>query len=245
MDPPMTLPSYCVTMRTTPERHERACKLFEALDVPVTFHVAERDPQGPLYGCWRSHLACWEKGLVDGHDIITVFEDDVVIPSREELQTLMGQAEKALRENSNFTIVILHNRGVDVGYEPGPIKSGVAITAPAYVIHLPRLFAKGRDSLQPTGRHLDYELLVNRKGPAYLQVGVFEVQPTIRPGADFGTLNDYGPFLNGLFRLFGYETLNDVLAFYVYCIRRWAPMGLRPTLVSLNEWGTGLLQPKL
>ena len=239
------LPSYCVTMACTPERHERAHKLFEALDVPVTFHVAERDAQGPLYGCWRSHLACWEKGLADGHNIIAVFEDDVVIPSREELQTLMGQAEKALRENSNFTIVGLHNRGVPVGDEPGPIKSGVAITTCAYVIHLPRLFAKGRDSLQPTGRHLDYELLVNRKGPAYLQGGVFEVEPTIAPGSEFGTLNDYGPFLNGLFSLFGYETLGDVLKFYVYCIRRRSPKWLRPMIVPLNELGTWLLQPKV
>jgi hypothetical protein len=232
-------------MRGTPERHERAKNLFADLNVPVTFHVAERDPQGPIYGCWRSHLACWEKGLADGHDIIAVFEDDVLIPSRDELQTLMAQAEKALRENTDFTIVVLHNRGVDIGYEPGPIKSGVAITTSAYVIHLPRLFAKGRDKLQPTGRHLDYELMVHRKGPAFLQVGVFEVQPTIAPGAEFGTLNDYGPFINGLFRIFGYAALVDGVGSYVETIGRSSPKWLRPLMAPLNELGSRLLQPKV
>lgn len=237
----MTVPAYCITMSSTPERHERARKLFSDLDFPVTFHVADRDPQGGIYGCWRSHLACWDKGVSEGHEIIAIFEDDVEIPSREELDRLIQDGVRTLSETS-FGVVVLHGRTIPTGNESGPIVTGCAITTCAYLIHLPRLFERRQESLEPTGNHLDYEMHLNPSGPIYMKTGVFHVPPMIQPGADLGTVNDYGPALNWLFDTLGYSRFFDGLGVWIKLGQK-APRWLRRIFVRTHEVGVRWLQP--
>ena len=238
----MRTKAYCITMRTTPERHERARKLFESFDFPVTFHVAERDPQGGIYGCWRSHLACWDKAVEAGYDVIAVFEDDVEIPSRAELDYLLEEGRRAFERQPDLEYIALHGKTIPVGTDQDAVKSGVAITTCAYMIHLPRFLRRGRENIEPTGKHFDFDLYYNSKGPVYTKVGVFEPAPKIMPGIKFGTVNDYGVVLNTAFKIFGYGNVVSWMDLYINTLR-CVPRKMRPWLRPFNEIGIKLFQP--
>lgn len=239
------IPSYCITMVTTPERHDRAIKLFNELNLPVTFHIAQKDPQGGIYGCWRSHLACWDDGISKGHKIIAVFEDDTEIPSREELDSLFEESLSAFEEQPDLEYIALHGEAVSVEESNSRVKWGIPITTAAYVIHLERFFSKrNRKNVEPTGNHIDYELSLNPKGPIYVKAGVFEPLSKIMPGRDFGTVNDYGPFLGLAFKIFGYSNVTSSLGFYMHLMRKSPRNVKKYVLLKWNEIFVKFLQPK-
>ena len=238
----MRPPVYCITMDTTPERHARAMALFGNLGLPVRFHVAEKDPQGGIYGCWRSHLAVWRTALAAGHDIAVVFEDDVEIGcTRPELDRMVEEAVQALRRDESLDVVHLHSRVFAFGDEPGPVKRGQGVTNCAAVVHVARLLARPAESLEPTGHHLDYEMFVHQGGPMFVHQGGF-TGSTIAPGSAFGTSNDYGPLVNDLMRRFGYAPFVDGMGAYIASLRtlpRWARERLPAAHAHLVRW----LQP--
>lgn len=232
-------PIYCLTMRSTPERHERAMKLFGDLRLPVLFHVAEKDPQGGVFGCWRSHLAIWDRVSDDGEEVAVVFEDDVEVDcGRDELLTLIRQATEAVTSGP-FAIVLLHASSVPTGDEPGPVQRGFGVTTCAYVVNVKRLLARGRKALEPSGRHIDFDLLMNRAAPAYASPGVFADAPAVRPGAEFGTVNDYGPLLNRLFAAVGYAPFVDGVGAWAGVLRQ-LPRGARVLAERANVEFTAL-----
>jgi hypothetical protein len=234
-------------MATTPERHDRAKKLFNDLNFPIKFYIAQKDPQGGLYGCWRSHLACWDDGISKGHKIIAVFEDDTEIPSREELDSLLEEALEAFKDQQDLEYIALHGEVVPIEEGNSRIKWGIPITTAAYVIHLERFFSKrDRKNVEPTGSHIDYELSLNPNGPIYVKAGVFEPLSKIMPGRDFGTVNDYGPFLNFAFKAFGYSNVTSSLGFYMHLMRKGPRNQIfrKYVYVKWNEIFVKWLQPK-
>lgn len=237
------IPSYCITMSITPERYTRAKNLFNDLKYPVNFYIAERDPQGGIYGCWRSHLACWDDAVSKGHDIIAVFEDDVEIPNEEEFKKILEEAHKFLVQNENFEFIALHGQVLPIEYKKGPIKFGVPITTCAYMIHLPRFLKRGRKNIEPTGKHFDYELFLNPEGPIYTKAGVFDPVVGILPGSDFGTINDYGPLLNISFKIFGYSKFTNIRDVYIKILRFFPRIVARRFFLNFNERLVKLLQP--
>jgi hypothetical protein len=234
-------------MSITPERYTRAKNLFNDLKYPVNFYIAEKDLQGGVYGCWRSHLACWDDAISKGYKIIAVFEDDTEIHSRDELDSLIEEALKAFENQIDLEYVALHGEVVPIEESDSRIKWGIPITTAAYVINLERFFSKrNRKDVEPTGNHIDYELSLNPKGSIYVKAGVFEPLSKIMPGRDFGTVNDYGPFLNFTFKIFGYSNVTSTLGFYMHLMRK-GPRNQafrKYIFVKWNEIFVKYLQPK-
>lgn len=241
----MIIPSYCITMSTTPERHQRAIKLFDNLNLPIKFYVANKDPQGGVYGCWRSHLACWDDGLSKGHKIIVVFEDDTEIPSREELDFLFKESLIAFEKQKDLEYIAIHGHVAPIETKNSYVKLGIPISNAAYVIHLERFFSKrNRKDVEPTGNHLDYEFFLNPSGPVYTRAGVFEPIPKIMPGKNFGTSNEYGVILNFIFKIIGYSKTVSLVSFYMSLMRKGSKNKVfKNMLIKYNEIFLKLLQP--
>ena len=239
--------SYCITMDTTPERSDRAKNLFNQLEFPINFYVAKTDPQGARYGIWRSHLSCWDDGISKGHKIIAVFEDDVNIPSRKELDYLLEESLRAFEEQDHIEFIALHGEVVPIEEKKSNIKYGIPITTAAYVIHLGRFYSKRhRAKMEPTGNHLDYELFLNPKGPIHVKASVFEPFSKIMPGIDSGTINDYGPFLNYIKKKLGYPYFCKSLHLYMDLMRKGPRNEFfrKNVFVRWNEIYVKWLQPK-
>jgi hypothetical protein len=239
--------SYCITLDTTPKRSDRAKKLFNQLEFPINFYVAQKDPQGPRYGCWRSHLACWDDGISKGHKIIAVFEDDVNIPSRKELDYVFEESLKAFEEQNHIEFIALHGQVVPIEESKSKIKYGIPITVAAYVIHLDRFYSnRNRKKMEPTGNHIDYELFLNPKGSIHVKASVFEPFSKIMPGVDYGTTNDYGLFLNFIIRKLGYSFICKSLHLYMELMRKGPRNEFfrKNVLVRWNELYVKWLQPK-
>jgi len=73
------------------------------------FHTVDRDPEGGLLGCTRSHMACYQKAIDQNKEACLVFEDDVRV--NENL------TEEVLRESlalirSGWDVVRFHKSGL-------------------------------------------------------------------------------------------------------------------------------------
>jgi len=227
------IPSYCITLSTTPEKHKRAISLFNDLDLPIIFHIAEKDIDGGTYGCWRSHIFCWNKAKELGHDIIAVFEDDVEIPNKNEFYEILNICVDKLKNDNNLEIVILHNKVIPAAVDllntndqkKFKIEPGIALGAYAYVINLDKFF-KRHKNIQPNGNHIDYELFLNENGYMYANIGVIEPVTKIDHTFMYGTKNNYGNILNFLFKITGYENISKIIPQYMK-LSRIFPIKLR------------------
>jgi hypothetical protein len=84
-------PAFCISLATKPERRAFCQQQFDAEKAPVTLFdaIVPADRKGfptiGAHGCYQSHLRVLELGLQEcertGASHITIFEDDVLLPS--------------------------------------------------------------------------------------------------------------------------------------------------------------------
>jgi GR25 family glycosyltransferase involved in LPS biosynthesis len=68
----------CVNLVHRKDKRNRVSKVFDKLQIPVQFYIAQSHPEGGRYGCFHSHMHVIQKAYKDGMQNILIFEDDVV-----------------------------------------------------------------------------------------------------------------------------------------------------------------------
>lgn len=88
----------CINLRSREDKYEYSEELFEKLDIPVRFYIADKHKKGGLYGCFDSHIKVIQEAYDDGLDSILIFEDDVK-PTPHYSESIMKQVVKFLKSN--------------------------------------------------------------------------------------------------------------------------------------------------
>jgi GR25 family glycosyltransferase involved in LPS biosynthesis len=83
------IPAFCINLDSRPDRWAQAAEQFATLGWPVTRQPGVTYAQSPYptlsaaqAGCLESHKEIWRQCIASAHDIIAVFEDDVLFSPR-------------------------------------------------------------------------------------------------------------------------------------------------------------------
>jgi hypothetical protein len=229
--------AYCLTLKETPERTERARKRFSDLGMEVEFFVAEKHPQSGRIGCWNSHVKIWNLAKSRNEDIVIVFEDDIIInETLETINNLYKESIQAFNKDKDLCIINFSS----IGWYSDDFITNKVMIAPSiqlcgYIINVNNILnIKSVEDLLPDGKHLDAQLLINTNSKIYVKNA--SIYPRLNVVHEKGNIsnNDYGYIGNYLIKKLGYDNLWDFYLFltkYSKKIRILNPIAIKTILI--------------
>jgi GR25 family glycosyltransferase involved in LPS biosynthesis len=93
--------TFCMTLKSTPERTSHAKKEFEkvGLEKIVEFVFFDKHPNGSVIGIWEGHTEILKKALQKKLDYVLIFEDDIVFDERFINQQLINETVYFIEKN--------------------------------------------------------------------------------------------------------------------------------------------------
>jgi GR25 family glycosyltransferase involved in LPS biosynthesis len=204
--------AYCLTLKETPERTQRAKERFDLLGMNVEFFIAEKHKNGGRYGCWDSHIKIWELANSKKENIVIVFEDDIIInESLETINNIYKEAIEAFNKDKNLCVVNLSSTGwYSNNFITNKIMYAPSLGLYGYIINVNNIFnIKSKENLLPDGKHVDAQLLINNKSKIYIKNA--SIYPRLNVFHEKGNItnNDYGIIGNFLTKILGYDNIWD------------------------------------
>ncbi|AYV85941.1 MAG: hypothetical protein Solivirus2_12 [Solivirus sp.] len=66
---------YCISLISRKDRRDNIQKLFEKLEIEVSWWIVEKHPSGGIFGCSESHMMIWQQKHET--EYVCIFEDDL------------------------------------------------------------------------------------------------------------------------------------------------------------------------
>lgn len=225
--------AYCLTLKETPERQQRAQERFNNLGIDVEFFIAEKHSNGGRYGCWDSHVKIWKLANSKNEGIVIIFEDDIIInETLETINNIYQESIEAFNKDKDLCIVNFSS----IGWYSNDFITNKIMVAPSiqlcgYIINVNNMLSiKSDEDLLPDGKHLDAQLLINTNSKIYVKNA--SIYPRLMISHEKGNIsnNDYGYIGSYLIKKLGYDNLWDFYLFvtkYSKKIRILNPIALK------------------
>lgn len=101
----------CINLYKQQQRYDNCKKLFNRLNVPVTFYRTTKHPISGRQGCYESHISCIRDSYKKGDDTCLIFEDDIITNDQFDY-TSLNNAIDFMKQNKEWDIFYLGSRPI-------------------------------------------------------------------------------------------------------------------------------------
>lgn len=171
---------HCITLSTRDDRKSKFKKWANEIDQPwsnltknVNFCVADPDPNGGDFGCWKSHMRVIKSASDAGSDWALIFEDDATPTNaardRERWVSIWSQIVNLTQTSSDWDVIGLGGIPMNWWYKARQVSQNI-IQTPFLEAHAYLVSAKFMDrmlSIDYTGTY-DSELVRRATSTSYI-----------------------------------------------------------------------------
>ena len=94
---------FCINLLSRNDRLKRSKKLFDELNIPITYHRVKKHPMGGEIGCFESHIQIINYAYEKGYNNISIFEDDFIKSPSYNVK-LIQEAIDFMERNTSWEI---------------------------------------------------------------------------------------------------------------------------------------------
>lgn len=124
---------YCINLYTRDDRLKKSKKVFNKLNIPVTYYRVEKHPTSGAKGCFESHMSIIKKAYHDGCKNVLIFEDDLIDNSFYD-EALVEKAINFMKKSCKWDIFYFGHQP-DIFWNTSRKVSDFIIKTHSYLTH--------------------------------------------------------------------------------------------------------------